>query len=441
MTFTAYGAHRFLDLAVGLTTLGFTALLVYFIRNNAKQLAALAAHNVSLEQHGAELAAQLSQRTNDLNVLAESAACQRDELDIVSAITRISVGEFNEFVASAARFTAANRSLLINMKAIDASAFVALIRNMRTVKGNARTLLFTHITATADTAGQTYDSIWEDPNTEWNLVRMLAELAAVESAVARYVKVSEERLGRTGRAWGPMTARGSFVSNEQLAEIKVMAAALAAGNADPDLVKLETAANRLGLVSLSDLLSSAAPAISAVAAELNKPTPIVRILDCDIGFNNPFAETLKTSLLHILRNALDQGIEDTLTRKRAKKPVHGTVSFVCERHGDHLELHIGDDGRGLALHKLYEKGLADGIFNPDERPTPEVVADVIFRSGLSTADLDPRVSGRMVGMDMVRAFLKERGATLRIALADCGTEFEFTPFEFVIDLPRNACYS
>jgi chemotaxis protein histidine kinase CheA len=112
---------------------------------------------------------------------------------------------------------------------------------------------------------------------------------------------------------------------------------------------------------------------------------------------------------------------------------------VCERRGDRVELHISDDGRGLALHKLYEKGIASGLFDSSEQPTPDAVADIIFRSGLSTSESVTQVSGRGVGMDAVRTFLKEQGASIRIALKESGQKLGFAPFEFIVDVPLAAC--
>jgi chemotaxis protein histidine kinase CheA len=143
--------------------------------------------------------------------------------------------------------------------------------------------------------------------------------------------------------------------------------------------------------------------------------------------------------MHIFRNSLDHGIEAPAERITAKKPAAGKISFTCERHADHMELRIGDDGQGLALHKLYEKGRANGLFAADDRPTRETVAEIIFRSGLSTAAQVTQVSGRGVGMDAVRTFLKEQDATIRIVMADpTGTELGSTPFEFVIHVPATA---
>jgi two-component system chemotaxis sensor kinase CheA len=136
---------------------------------------------------------------------------------------------------------------------------------------------------------------------------------------------------------------------------------------------------------------------------------------------------------------LDHGIEGSAERSKANKPAQGKIRIVGERHPEHIELRIGDDGRGLALHKLHEKGIADGSFSADNPPTREAIAELIFRSGLSTAAEVTQISGRGVGMDAVRTFLSEQGASIRIALKEpSGAALGFAPFEFVMHIPSTA---
>ena len=218
-----------------------------------------------------------------------------------------------------------------------------------------------------------------------------------------------------------------------------MAAAVARANPGADVVQMQSTIDQLGLISLSRIVSGASDSISSLANELEKLPPVVAVVNGDIGFNSTFAETLKSCCMHIFRNSLDHGIGTPSQRTGVNKPPHGTLRFTCERHADHVELRIGDDGRGLALHKLYEKGVANGVFNTDERPSRDAVADLIFRSGLSTATEVTQVSGRGVGMDAVRTFLKEQGATIRIALKDPNSaELGFAQFEFLINVPATA---
>ena len=382
----------------------------------------------------------LTQDVTHLRALEESAAHQKEELEIISRIIRIAAGKFNDFVGSSEGYMAENRRLIEATTGYDGEVIAALFRNMHTIKGNARMFEFTQITNAAHQAEQTYDALRKDTAAPWHTEVLRTELDAVQAAIAHYVKVNEDTLGRKGRAADLMTSRGAFVGNDQLAALREMAATLTRTHPSADIVQLQRTVDQLGLVTLARIVSGSADALSSLASEMQKPTPAIDIANGDIGFNSSFAETLKSCCMHIFRNSLDHGIEAPADRILANKPPQGKLHFACERNADHVELRIGDDGHGLALHKLYEKGLAKGAFSTDDpRPTREAVAELIFQSGLSTAAQLTQVSGRGVGMDAVRTFLKDQGATIRIALKEpSGAEFGFAPFDFVIRVPTAA---
>lgn len=378
------------------------------------------------------------QDVTKLRALELASAHQKEELDIISQIIKISIGKFNEFITSAHNFVAESRTLLEQTSGVRTDVIAALFRNMHTIKGNARTYEFSFITDAAHEAEQEYDRLRKDEAAEWDFEKLLAELDAVDAAIARYVEVNEHKLGRKGRASDLLSARGSFVSNEEIIELKATVAELAARDNNADSLKLLKTVNHLGLIPLERLVTGALDSVDALAKELNKPAPSFEIINGDIAFDHEFAEALKSSFMHIVRNSLDHGIEPPEDRKLANKLEQGRLSFTCANDNGRMELHICDDGRGLALHKLYQKGLVDGLFSPEEKPAPEAVAELIFNSGLSTAEQVTQVSGRGVGMDAVRAFLNNHGADVRIVLHNPGNELGFTPFKFVIGLPSKS---
>ena len=435
----------------------------------------------------------ITQDVTQLRALEQASAQQKQDLEIIGKIIRIPAGKFNEFIESAAGFITTSRRVInypasaapasansasadstsvdpasanpdsadstsVDPAAPDPAIIATLFRNMHTLKGNARTFEFTQITDAAHRAEQTYDHLRKVSSATWDPKVLLADLAAVESAVALYVSLNEDKLGRKGRASDLLTTRGSFVTNEQLTQLRSMIATLVAARPDDNLARLRQAIDTLGLIPLQRLVSGAVDSLSSLATELGKPTPALDMTPVDLAVNARFAEALKSSLVHLLRNSLDHGIETPDERRRANKPDRGAVRLNSVRHGDRLELHVSDDGRGLPLHKLYEKGLATGLFKTGERPSRQDIAEIIFRSGLSTASELTQVSGRGVGMEAVRTFLGEQGAMIRIELrespresgaasessressllAEPSQELGFAPFEFVIEVPPTA---
>ena len=110
---------------------------------------------------------------------------------------------------------------------------------------------------------------------------------------------------------------------------------------------------------------------------------------------------LTEPLLHLLRNAVDHGIEMPDERKALGKPAHGTVTVAFKRVGQEVEIEVLDDGRGLDLQRIEEKAQAFGLIAPGTQLSEFELRRMILRPGFSTRDKVTEVSGRGVGMDVV----------------------------------------
>ena len=372
-----------------------------------------------------------------LRELEQASAQQKEELDIIAQIIKISVGKFNNFISSAQKFVEENRRLLKQTSGNDQEVIAALFRNMHTIKGNARTYEFSLITNAAHAAEQHYDYLRNNKQADWCIETLLSELQVVDNAINRYLTINEDKLGRKGRAATALTSRGSFISNSEITELKKCVADLSVYGNNTELLKLQHAVAHIGLIPLSRLISAAIDSVSSLAKELQKPVPNVDVSNVDIAFTAEFAEALSMSFMHIVRNAMDHGIETPSERMAVNKSESGRLRFHCENIDNAIQLHISDDGRGLALHKLFAKAVATGLFEQSDKPSPERVADLIFNAGLSTADQVTLVSGRGVGMDAVRRFLLDQGASIRVQLTEQKSTYDFTAFKFIIDLPTN----
>lgn len=130
------------------------------------------------------------------------------------------------------------------------------------------------------------------------------------------------------------------------------------------------------------------------------------------------AEQLTEPLMHIVRNAADHGIEKAEERKRAGKPVRGTIWLSAEKKGQCLYLSVSNDGRQLDTRQIFERAKEMG-FIPETADIGDYTEEEIFRMitcpGFSTADKVTEISGRGIGMDIVANRLKELGGVLRIA--------------------------
>ena len=123
----------------------------------------------------------------------------------------------------------------------------------------------------------------------------------------------------------------------------------------------------------------------------------------DIAIDKVILEQLSDILMHLVRNALDHGIEMPEERKAAGKSEQGTISITCVRETKHIELRISDDGRGLNYDKIREKALKlyPERTNEIKNMTERELSQFLFQSGFSTKDTVSALSGRGVGLDVV----------------------------------------
>jgi two-component system chemotaxis sensor kinase CheA len=137
-------------------------------------------------------------------------------------------------------------------------------------------------------------------------------------------------------------------------------------------------------------------------------------------------ELIKDPLTHMVRNSADHGLETPAERKAAGKPEQGTVTLRAFHEGGHILVEISDDGRGLPVDKIRAKVLANGLATEAEvaRMSEVQLQRFIFHAGLSTAEKVTNVSGRGVGMDVVRSNIELIGGSIDLkSRQGAGTTF------------------
>lgn len=125
-------------------------------------------------------------------------------------------------------------------------------------------------------------------------------------------------------------------------------------------------------------------------------------------------EVISDPLLHILRNSLDHGLELPSERTEAGKPAQGTINLIAKHQENHIVIEITDDGRGIDADRIRRKAIERGLVTAEqaERLTDKETLHFIFSSGFSTAAEVSEVSGRGVGMDIVRSNLQKLGGII-----------------------------
>lgn len=125
-------------------------------------------------------------------------------------------------------------------------------------------------------------------------------------------------------------------------------------------------------------------------------------------------EELADPLTHMIRNSMDHGLETPEDRIAAGKSPEGTIKLIAEHRAGRIVISVTDDGRGIGRDKLLAKARSRGLVGADEKLAPEEIDQLIFAAGLSTADVISDVSGRGVGMDVVRRNVESLGGRISV---------------------------
>jgi two-component system, chemotaxis family, sensor kinase CheA len=140
----------------------------------------------------------------------------------------------------------------------------------------------------------------------------------------------------------------------------------------------------------------------------------LRIEGSDVEIDREMIEAIRDPLTHIVRNAIDHGIEDPDGRALAGKPASGVLTVTARQSGNQVSITVSDDGRGIDVEKLLHKAVSANVINTTKAASlsPEAALNLIFAPGLSTAETVTDISGRGVGMDVVRANVERLGGAI-----------------------------
>jgi two-component system chemotaxis sensor kinase CheA len=128
-------------------------------------------------------------------------------------------------------------------------------------------------------------------------------------------------------------------------------------------------------------------------------------------------EKLGDPLVHLIRNSLDHGIEMPAVREKAGKPRAGTIKLAAQHSGAYVLIQVSDDGKGLDRDAILAKGIERGIVAPGQDISEQEIYQLIFAAGFSTAKVVTQVSGRGVGMDVVKREIDSLGGTVNLDTA------------------------
>jgi two-component system chemotaxis sensor kinase CheA len=242
-----------------------------------------------------------------------------------------------------------------------------------------------------------------------------AKAGALESSTLR---VSVEKVDQLINLVGELVITQAMLAQNGKAIDTGLYQQLASGLADLErnTRDLQEAVMSIRMIPMSIVFNRFPRMLRDLAAKLGKKVEMVtqgEATELDKGL----VEKITDPLTHLVRNSCDHGIETPADRLAKGKPETGTISLIASHQGGSIVIEVRDDGRGLNRQKLLTKARERGLHAPDSLTDTEVW-NLIFEPGFSTADQVTDVSGRGVGMDVVKKNITSLGGTVEIDSAD-----------------------
>ena len=261
------------------------------------------------------------------------------------------------------------------------------------------------LTITAEDATQTDEGAAED------LIRRTSGLGQGASE-ATTLRVATERVdeiinlvGELVIAHAGLREAASRETNQTLVE--------SVSNMGRTLADLQQYALSVRTLPLTTVFCRFPRLVRDLAAELDKEVRL-DLVGGETELDKSVIEGLAGPLTHIIRNAMDHGLEGVEQRRAAGKQVQGTLRIEAKQQHGSVVIEVRDDGRGLDKERILTKARKAGLIGPDEMPSEERIHTMIFEPGFSTADSVNDVSGRGVGMDAARDAIEALNGTLQV---------------------------
>ncbi len=227
------------------------------------------------------------------------------------------------------------------------------------------------------------DTIRIDVNRVEALMDLSGELVLGRNRLAQITELVEQEFGKNEyvRDLIETTAQIDFVTSE-----------------------IQAAVMRMRMVPIGKLYQKAPRIVRDLSKEFGKKINLI-VKGEETEIDRGIIEELNDPLVHMIRNSCDHGIEPPEDRIRLGKPEYGTITLDADQEGNNIVLRISDDGRGMDPEKLKAKAIEKGILTPEQasQMSPREAFQLIFAPGFSTAVKVTAVSGRGVGMDVVRS--------------------------------------
>ncbi|WP_437289620.1 chemotaxis protein CheA [Sorangium sp. So ce406] len=184
---------------------------------------------------------------------------------------------------------------------------------------------------------------------------------------------------------------------------------------DRHLAAMQAGILEVRMVPLGQVFDKLARVVRQISRDADKLVNLV-ITGAETEVDKLIVEELSDPLMHMMRNAIDHGIESKSVREAVGKPAVGTIALNAFQKGNHVVIEIEDDGKGIDVDKLLDAALRRGVMTPEDARTTSYreVLNLIFQPGISTKTDVSEISGRGVGMDVVKTNISKLGGVIDV---------------------------
>ncbi|HYX32278.1 MAG TPA: ATP-binding protein [Oligoflexus sp.] len=364
----------------------------------------------------------------ELRLLQSEATRQKDETNILYEILHVPQQKMEAFLRSDEEYLSQSLNLAGEVDMPGGEKLNMLKRYLHTLKGNARTYRLTYL---ANKVHGIEDMLKEGSRLDRHLLR--ASLNELLILWQTYERTYWDKIRTNNSTVDPYCQEEFQYLKTRIQEI------LEFSNFRSVQFSIRSLYHRLKAFSgetLKALVNNHYSMLSDLARDEGKGAVILRFDGEDALLTEQGKRIFSDVFMHIFTNALVHGIENAAERQAHGKAAHATLTVTSQQQNDCLEITIEDDGRGLNLPKLAE--IARSKFG-QQQLKEEALAELIFESGVSTAEEISSLAGRGVGLDAVRQFIKEEHGSIYVSLHDAhaSTLSPFRAFRFHILIPLN----
>ncbi|MBX2799346.1 MAG: Hpt domain-containing protein [Myxococcales bacterium] len=352
--------------------------------------------------------------------VVETEARNQRNLDMASEATQLDAALFETFIEESRQILAScdQSCTALTLAPDDASQVDCLLRGLHTLKGNARIFKIASMQHLAHHAEDHVQQIRDTPGPPDSAQLHAVDdcLEQIRTALSEFEVVGRRMLASSQGSAAP--AAGTSVPQAKIVDLRRRYAVLAAQvDPTPELEAVGQAVRALTQVPLRGLLTRMAHMCRDLARDLGKSLEDVVLVGEELLVDAKAAQLVRDSLLHALRNSVDHGIEPEEVRVAAGKPARGRIEIRCARHGGDLVVEVIDDGRGVDVNDIRRVALAQGIRTPAQLDCADDAAllDLLFLPGFSLSDTINTVSGRGIGMDVVRTSMVQIRGQVQIS--------------------------